>query len=42
MEVFLNEKTNEELLMGNLDLNAEAHVVIERRAKKREDSRETE
>ena len=45
-ELVLNEKTNEELDMGSVDLGAEAEagmkVIIQRSAKEKKNSRETE
>ena len=43
-ELVLNEKTNEELDMGSVDLGAEAgmKVIIQRSAKEKKNSRETE
>ena len=44
VDVILNEKTNEELVIGSKDLGAEAgiRVVIKRCAKQKKNSHETE
>ena len=44
MDVILNEKTNEELVIGSKDLGAEAGVFvgIQRSVKEKKNSRKTE
>ena len=42
MEVILNDKTNEVLVIGNEDLDAVGMVAIYRSAKEKKNSHETE